>query len=89
MAKAKGASPVRPKMPVQRMEPIKTARRNVSVTQDANGEAQVQLATRVNKALYRELKLYCVTNHESISNMVGVAISDLLTKRGWKMKKAS
>jgi len=36
----------------------------------ANGEVVVQLATRVPKALYRELKLYSVTESKSISELV-------------------
>lgn len=36
----------------------------------AEGEVVVQLATRVPKGLYRELKLYSVTESRSISELV-------------------
>jgi hypothetical protein len=67
---------------VRRAEPIKTARRAANVTQAGNGDPQVQLATRVNKQLYRELKLFAVTNNESISNLVGVVSGMAAAKVG-------
>jgi len=57
------------------------------------GESVVQLATRVPQMVYRELKLYAVTENLPISRLVTEAIIDLLAKKGWKMttttKKAS
>jgi hypothetical protein len=49
---------------------------------NVNGDVVVQLATRVPKALYRELKLYSVTASVSISELVTEAIQKLLVAKG-------
>jgi hypothetical protein len=56
-------------------------------TETPDGEVVVQLATRVPKALYRELKLFSVTESRSISELVttyirnGLAGKPPVTKR--------
>jgi len=65
----------------------RSAKRNPPT--ESNGGVVVQLATRVPKGTYRELKLYAVTNSVSISELIAEAITDLLAKKGWKYKKAS
>ena len=48
----------------------------------------VQLATRVPKQLYRELKLYSVTANRTVADLVREAMTDALAKWG-KGKKAA
>jgi len=55
-------------------------------TQAKNGDVVVQLATRIPKDLYREIKLYAVTDNVSISELVTEAMQDLLVKRGARKK---
>ena len=43
-------------------------------------EPQVQLATRIPRALHRQLKLYCVHNDTSVMDFVVGAIRDRLTR---------
>jgi hypothetical protein len=50
--------------------------RHKNAVEGADGEVVVQLATRVPKALYRELKLYSVTESRSISELVTTYIRD-------------
>ena len=45
-------------------------------------EAWVQLATRIPKALHRELKLYCVTHDTSVMEFVVAALEEKLTREG-------
>jgi hypothetical protein len=49
---------------------------------NVNGDVVVQLATRVPKVLYRELKLYSVTSSTSISELVTEAIQKILVAKG-------
>ena len=58
-----------------------------SYMQQKNGQHVVQLATRIPKPVYRELKLFAVENDESISELVATAILAHLAKRGWKPRK--
>ena len=44
-------------------------------------EVWVQLATRIPKALHRELKLHCVTSDESVMNFVVKAIEEKLGRK--------
>lgn len=55
----------------------------------ASGDVVVQLATRVPKTLYRELKLHSVEESISISDLVAEALTDVLVKRGGKRKKSA
>jgi hypothetical protein len=48
------------------------------------GDVVVQLATRVPKTLYREVKLHCVEESISISELVAEALKDILAKHGVK-----
>lgn len=57
------------------------------VTEDAAGVPVTQLATRVPRDLYRELKLYAVTANVSISALITEAVADLLKKKNWKFSK--
>ena len=50
-------------------------------------EAWVQLATRIPKALHRELKLHCVTSDQSVMDFVIAAIEQKLS-RGTKAPRA-
>ena len=50
--------------------------------ENVNGDVVVQLATRVPKGLYRELKLFSVTSSTSISELVTEAIQKLLVAKG-------
>ena len=49
-------------------------------------EALVQLATRIPKALHRELKLHSVTADESVMDFVVSAIRERLAKTGGKRR---
>ena len=44
-------------------------------------EVWVQLATRIPKALHRELKLHCVTSDESVMGFVVKAIEEKLGRK--------
>jgi hypothetical protein len=58
-------------------------------TETPDGEVVVQLATRVPKALYRELKLFSVTESRSISELVTTYIRNgLAAKPVTKRRKA-
>ena len=46
----------------------------------ANGEAWTQLATRIEKKLHRELKLYCVKHELPIQEFITAAIRAKLGK---------
>ena len=45
-------------------------------------EAQVQLATRIPKALQRALRLHCVTHETTIMDFVIAAVREKLTREG-------
>jgi predicted HicB family RNase H-like nuclease len=47
---------------------------------DRGEEAWVQLATRIPKALHRQLKLHCVRADTSLMDFVVVALREKLTK---------
>lgn len=56
--------------------------KNEQISRD--GDVVVQLATRVPKTLYREVKLHCVEESISISDLVAEALKDILAKHGVK-----
>jgi len=49
-------------------------------------EALVQLATRIPKALHRDLKLHCVESEESVMAFVVSAIREKLDKAGGRRR---
>lgn len=53
---------------------------------NTSGDVVVQLATRIPKALYRELKLYSVTASVSISELVTEFVQKGLAARGAREK---
>ena len=46
----------------------------------------IQLATRIPKALHREIKLHCVSSSISVMEFVANALEDKLRKSGNKKK---
>jgi hypothetical protein len=63
--------------------------KRAKVDQESNGDVVVQLATRIPKALYRQLKLHCVGESMSIADFVSGAIENELQKQAPRQKKAS
>jgi hypothetical protein len=57
----------------------------------AHGEdaVWVQLATRIPKALHRDLKLHCVTHDQSVMGFVTAAIREKLASPSAPMAKAA
>ena len=49
--------------------------------EDQHGQAVTQLACRVPKQVYKSIKLWAVDNDVSVSDLVGEALRDLMTKR--------
>lgn len=48
----------------------------------------IQLATRIPKALHREIKLHCVSSGMSVMDFVAAALEDKLKKTGGRRKSA-
>lgn len=51
-------------------------------------EAWVQLATRIPKALHRELKLHCVHTDKSVMEFVVTALEEKLAKASGRKRPA-
>jgi hypothetical protein len=51
-------------------------------------EAWVQLATRIPKALHRQLKLHCVENETSVMDFVVASLEEKLAKVGGRKRGA-
>jgi len=52
-------------------------------------EPWTQLATRIPKALHRQLKLYCVTSDTSVMAFVVAAIEERLTRASGRKRRAA
>jgi hypothetical protein len=69
---------------------VNTMAKRKNQVETPDGEVVVQLATRVPKALYRELKLFSVTESRSISELVTTYIRDgLATVQKTKPRRKS
>ena len=51
-------------------------------------EVWVQLATRIPKALHRQLKLHCVQSDSSVMDFVVTALEEKLGKAGGRRRSA-
>jgi len=51
-------------------------------------EVWVQLATRIPKALHRQLKLHCVQRDTSVMGFVVAALEEKLAKEGGRKRSA-
>ncbi len=56
---------------------------------DKVDDVLIQLATRIPKALHREIKLHCVSQGISVMEFVADALEDRLRKSGTKRKAAA
>ena len=55
---------------------------------DRGDEVWVQLATRIPKALHRQLKLHCVQTDTSVMDFVVTALGEKLGKSGGRKRSA-
>ncbi len=55
---------------------------------DREDAVWVQLATRIPKALHRQLKLHCVQSDTSVMDFVVAAIEERLAKSGGRKRSA-
>jgi predicted HicB family RNase H-like nuclease len=53
---------------------------------DRSDEAWVQLATRIPKALHRQLKLHCVQSETSVMDFVVASLEEKLVKAGGRKR---
>jgi len=52
-----------------------------------NDEVLIQLATRIPKALHREIKLHCVSSDISVMDFVALALEDMLVRKPHAAKR--
>ena len=52
-----------------------------------NDEVLIQLATRIPKALHREIKLHCVSSDISVMDFVALALEDMLLRKPQAAKR--